>query len=151
MASFLLIAAFTIEIGAAVSDAHEGQGVCDDLEQIREIPIKQGWSVDDGAYNRLISHGVAATACLVARIADETSMPDPRQEPTKQGDFKVGDLAFFLLLDLGIVKYNEVLPPRLASTSVQEYFRWVNLPGNRRELQENCAVAAGLRAKPRPD
>jgi hypothetical protein len=143
--SVLLFAALSMSVGATDVVREGARGICDGIEQIREIPIKKGWPVEDRIYNQLVSSGSDAASCLVAKIVDETPMPDPRQEPTKQADFKVGDLAFFLLLDLDALQYDAVLPPHLASASVQEYFQWVNLPGNRRKLQDNCAKAIGVK------
>jgi hypothetical protein len=113
-------------------------GFCNDLKKIRRIPFADE-HVNDYFYNRIADAGPAAVPCLVDHITDTTKMHDPRSEPTFS-EFRVGDLAFFLLVKLDKVPFDEMLPPqvraRLPDEGVYAYFKYVSSPQNRRELQD---------------
>ncbi|WP_408950466.1 hypothetical protein [Lysobacter sp. Hz 25] len=115
---------------------------CDSLAEIKSMPLRDGWPETDPAYLKISNNREVAKSCLLDRISDSTQMMDPRSEPTKVNNFAVGDLAFFLLYEFKMVPFEEVLPgevtKQLAERGVFAYFEWVNKPGNRRQLQENC-------------
>jgi hypothetical protein len=65
-------------------------------------------------------------------------MRDPRSEPTI-ADFRVGDLAFFLLLRITGVSFEQMLPEdvkaKVKEEGVYAYFRYTEVPANRAALQ----------------
>lgn len=113
---------------------------CDHVAEIRNIPPKQGVLVNDPHYNALKTDPKWAKNCLLDRITNETPMKEPRlSEPTKVDGFVVGDLAFFLLADFGLVSFDAVMVEAgLPGRVVLAYFEWVKKPGNRGKLQVLC-------------
>jgi hypothetical protein len=115
---------------------------CDHVAQIREIPVKQGLLVSDPHYNALKSDPKWAKDCLLDLVTDETPMTDPRlNHPSKVDGFVVGDLAFFLLSDFGLVSFDAIMAMAkvdLSQLGVLDYFEWVKKPGNRSKLQALC-------------
>lgn len=115
---------------------------CRDLANIRLLPLKSDWPIEDSHYAELQDHKAQARTCLIQHITDSTAMRDLRDEPTKVNDFAVGDLAFFLLADFGIVPFEDVLPSsvrkQLSDRGVFAYFDWIKQPGSRIALQAAC-------------
>lgn len=56
----------------------------------------------------------AAISCLIGKITDSNTMKDPRQAPVYR-DFRVGDAAFFVLLRITKVPFEEMLPTQVRS------------------------------------
>lgn len=112
---------------------------CSQLAKIKAMPIKADSPATDPYHLVLRSDPKSASACLIDRITDPTPMADPRFEPTKVDGFAVGDLAFFILSDLGVVSFEGVLPrevaQQLTDRGVFAYFDWIKRPGNRAWLQ----------------
>jgi hypothetical protein len=111
--------------------------VCRRLPEVKEIPFK-GEHVNDEAYNEIVSQGKAAIPCLIEKITDTTRMKDPRSAPT-YSDFRVGDLAFFLLVEITKTPFEQMLPDlaksRMKNDGVYAYFEYVERPDNRKALQ----------------
>lgn len=118
------------------------ENLCADLAKITELPMKDDMPVNDPIYLAIRQKGKAAIGCLIDHVTDETPMKDPRSAPSGPSQFKVGDLAFFLLIRTGVTSFDEVLPPEARpSTStlgIASYFLWVEKPGNRALLKRNC-------------
>jgi hypothetical protein len=112
--------------------------LCRDLVKIHRIPFYDE-PVNDAVYNKIAQAGPSIIPCLVNRITDTTKMRDPRSEPTFS-DFRVGDLAFFLLVQLKKVPFETMLPSevqaRLKTEGVYAYFRYVSRFKNRQILQK---------------
>lgn len=117
----------------------EAEFLCDRLSEIKQLPFK-GRPVDDELYNKIIGQGKAIVPCLIDKITDVTKMKDPRSAPTYP-DFRVGDLAFFLLVRITGTPFEQTLPDSVKAKMKQEgvyaYFEYVEFPDNRRALQEN--------------
>ena len=111
--------------------------LCDRLAEVRHVPFDNE-PVDDAIYNQIMSHKHAVVPCLVDQIVNETLMHDPRSEPV-ESNFRVGDLAFFLLVDITNVPFEQMLPDdvrgHLKDQGVYAYFGYVSIPGNRTALQ----------------
>jgi hypothetical protein len=118
----------------------ENSHLCDRLAGIKHIPY-DAETVDDPIYNQIISNKHAAVSCLVDQITNEKRMADPRSEPV-ESNFRVGDLAFFLLLDITKILFDQMLPDnvqaQLKKEGVYAYFKYVSVPGNRAVLQRQC-------------
>ena len=126
----------------------EGSHLCDQLAEVRHVPFDNE-HVDDAIYNQIMSHKRAAVPCLVDQITNETRMHDPRSEPV-ESNFRVGDLAFFLLVDITNVPFEQMLPgdvrARLKDEGVYAYFGYVSVPGNRATLQRKWKAWLALHA-----
>jgi hypothetical protein len=115
----------------------EASDLCRRLSSIRRIPFEHE-AVNDEVYNKIIVKGKDVVRCLIDQLTNETKMADPRSEPTV-ADFRVGDLAFFLLLRITNVPFEQMLPDpvkaKLKEEGVYAYFRYTGTPGNRIALQ----------------
>jgi hypothetical protein len=98
-------------IPAALSNASDDE-LCALISQIREMPFKNE-PIEDKAYNRIISTGYNALPCLIANVANTTSMPDPRKAP-KFPNTTIGDVAFFIFLDITKESLAKFLPDHVA-------------------------------------
>jgi hypothetical protein len=113
------------------------QKLCNSLSEIKVMPIKDE-TVDDDVYNGLMAAGKEAVPCLIERITDTTKMRDPRKEP-HYSDLRVGDAAFFVLLDITKVPFEQMLPEdvraKIPDQGVYAYFEYVEKAKNRKVLQ----------------
>jgi hypothetical protein len=159
LASFLLVAALwsgaatgdcggkplTAPTGDTPAETLRGDALCRLVRDIRELPHKPEFS-SDPAYDRLLRSNGAANACLIKLISNEEIIPDPREcGPFRQDDFRLGDLAFFLLWDFNATLELDRLLPAAAAQDYRErgivaYFDWIKGPGRRTELQRHVAA-----------
>lgn len=111
--------------------------LCQRLLEMKTMPFK-GEAIDDEVYNGLIALKDAAVPCLIGKITDFTRMNDPRQAPVYR-DFRVGDAAFFVLLDITKVPFEEMLPAEVRSEMEDEgvyaYFEYIKKDENRKTPQ----------------
>jgi hypothetical protein len=121
----------------AKQDEGGPQPYCARISEIQILPSKHE-RVKDEVYNALRHFGASALPCLIAKVTDESPMPDPRQS-MKIDSVAVGDVAVFLVWDLGHVPEQEIVPPALrkdyATRGVNAYFAYVEDPGHRKEMQ----------------
>lgn len=115
----------------------QSKSLCDRLAEIKRLPFKNE-RVDDEIYNQLIQQGKVVVPCLINRLTDATKMKDPRSAPSYD-DFRVGDVAFFVLLNTTNVPFEQMLPhnvtARLKDEGVYAYFEYVKSLKNRKILQ----------------
>lgn len=115
----------------------DAQALCERLPEIKEIPFKDE-PVEDEAYNSFIAASNEAVPCLIDRLDDSTKMKDPRSAPQYR-DFKVGDLAYIMLVRITKVPFESMLPDdvreRMKEEGVYAYFDYVQNPDNRRVIQ----------------
>lgn len=115
----------------------EASDLCKRLSSVRHMPF-QNEHVDDQVFNQIMAKGSAMTPCLVEQLTNGTKMHDPRSEPIV-ADFRVGDLAFFLLLRITGVPFEQMLPENVKAKVKEEgvyaYFRYTEVPANRAALQ----------------
>lgn len=113
------------------------ESLCQRLPEMKTMPFK-GEPVDDEVYNGLTALKDAALPCLIKKITDSTKMSDPRQAPVYR-DFRVGDAAFFVLLDITKVPFEQMLPAEVGSEMKDEgvyaYFEYIKKDENRKSLQ----------------
>lgn len=111
--------------------------LCQRLPEMKTMPFK-GEPIDDEVYNGLTALKDAAVPCLIGKITDSTKMNDPRQAPVYR-DFRVGDAAFFVLLDITKVPFEQMLPAEVRSEMEDEgvyaYFEYIKKDENRKSLQ----------------
>ena len=113
-------------------------------------PPAIGGDSKDPAYLALKRSGTAAIPCLVAAVGSVDPLDTPQPLPGGAGEIRVGDLAFFLLVDFGAVDFNQALPPEVRTAAqargVFAYFDWIGGDGHRAELQQR--VRAQVQARP---
>lgn len=131
-------------IGGDVKDTGMSaeKNICENVEKIREFPLKLDWPTQDASYNALRVNPQAAKSCLIDLITDTSPMVDPRSTPTKFDGFVVGDLAFFLLSRFNLISFEDVLPDDVREDYQERgyyaYVEWIQKPGSRIELQARC-------------
>jgi hypothetical protein len=112
---------------------------CATLPAIQDPPTLIGKPASDPAYEAIKASGKDAVPCLVMALADTRPLDHPQTLPGTKLDFTIGDLAFFLLVDLGQVDFMRALPPdvaaRVPARGAFAYFDWIIAPGNRERLQ----------------
>ncbi len=138
----------SVQSQESAASGREASDLCKRLSSIRHMPF-QNEHVDDEVYNQIMAKGPAIVPCLVHQLTNGTKMRDPRSEPTV-ADFRVGDLAFFLLLRITNVPFEQMLPDTVKSKvkdeGVYAYFRYTEAPANRAALQRKWK--AWLKAQP---
>ena len=96
---------------------------------------------EDAVYDAFMDAGYSVLPCLIDKVTDTTTMPDPRPEPGfPDVEFRVGDIAYFLLTDITKLGFTELLPPAVTKEykddGVYAYFKFVRNPANRQMLQD---------------
>jgi hypothetical protein len=124
---------------------------CLELPKIEQFPDRYGGVMSDPAYLRIKRAGVAALPCLVDEIGNVATM-EPADAKRPVFEVAVGDMAFFLLVDLGYVDFLQVLPPDVQAATqtrgVFAYFDWIGGPGHRAQLQQRIRAQLGPAAGP---
>jgi len=82
--------------------------------------------------------GETAVPCLIGKITETTAIPDPR-ETLRSPDTTVGDVAYFLLIDITKLDFAQLLPSDVQDEykdqGVFAYYKYVQKNKNRAELQ----------------
>lgn len=134
------VAGKVVESRQASDVGREAEKLCARLAEIKVLPFK-GERVDDEVYNGLLRLGREAIPCLLDKITDTSRMKDPRKTPIYH-NFRVGDVAFFVFLEISGVPLEEMLTAsvrrRFAEEGVYAYFRYVENHKNRESLQRKC-------------
>lgn len=119
---------------------------CAGLGDIKAVPFRSGEMGGDRFYYAIHNQGDKATACLVEAVKSDRPMPDPSPAPAIHG-FREGDLAFWLLMEMEKVSYEQCAPPevlrKVESVGVQAFFDWVHA-GNRQALYQCAVRGAGV-------
>jgi hypothetical protein len=117
--------------------APDPEVLCARVAEIKSMPFKDE-RIDDAAYNALENAGEVVLPCLIDRVADTTPMRDPRGIPGPT-DTRVGDVAFFVLMDIAKLDFESMMPPEVKSVFKEEgvyaYHRFVGEKGNRQRFQ----------------
>ena len=113
--------------------------LCARVAEIKSMPFKDE-KVDDAVYNALINAGEKVLPCLIEKVADTTPMHDPRGIPGPT-DTRVGDIAFFVIIDIAKLDFDSMMPlevkSRLKEQGVYAYHKFVNEEGNRKRFQSS--------------
>ncbi len=115
----------------------EAKALCNRVAEIKELTDKVESGVD-ATYDELKKAGEAVVPCLIDKITDTTIMKDPRC-PTISTETKVGDVAYFVLVQITKIGFTELLPTdvqeKYKTTGVYAYHDYVERKGSRKELQ----------------
>lgn len=116
---------------------HEAQALCQRVDAIKALPYQDEKGVD-AVYDALVNAGEAVVPCLIDKITDTTIMPDPRC-PHISGETRVGDVAYFVLVDITKIGFVELLPAKVQESyqtkGAYVYHNHINRKGNRKRLQ----------------
>ena len=122
-----------------LASADDADLLCARVAEIKSMPFKDE-RVDDAAYHALINVGEDVLPCLIEKVADATPMKDPRGIPGPT-DTRVGDVAFFVLIDIAKLDFDSMMPPevkiRLKEEGVYAYHKFVSQEGNRKRFQSS--------------
>lgn len=112
--------------------------LCQRLAQIKEFPHSNDTTDLDPAYEALYRAGEVVVPCLIDKISDVTVVTDPRCPRIFQ-ETKVGDLAYFLLVRITNIKFDEMLPVSIQKKyrveGVYAYHDFIERKGARQRLQ----------------
>jgi hypothetical protein len=114
--------------------------LCNRIPEIKILPMK-GERGEDATYDAFMDGNKAVVPCLIEKVTDTTKTPDPRQEPGFPDiEITIGDIAFFLLVDITKIQFTDVLPPDVRKEykedGVYAYFKFVKNPANRAKLKD---------------
>ena len=111
--------------------------MCDRIRDIKVYPF-HGDRGEDAAYDAFMDAGEAAVPCLIRKITDTTNIPDPG-ETMKFPETTVGDVAYFLLIDITKLGFVEFMPRRVQTdyknNGVWAYYAYVAKKEHRKDLQ----------------
>lgn len=111
--------------------------LCNLISEIKFLPMKNERGYDE-AYDSLIEAGESVVPCLIEKVTDTTIMPDPRGTRISQ-ETKVGDVAYFVLLDIAKIDFLEMLPEKVKEKYKTEgayaYHDYIEKKGNRKKLK----------------
>ena len=123
----------------SASSPLNAQALCNRVSEIKMLPVKGEQGIDL-TYDSLIAAGDSVVPCLIDKVIDTTPMADPRG--THKVDTRVGDVAYFVLVDSTKIDFIAPLPPEIQKAykhdeGVYAYHRFVEKPENRLKLQQN--------------
>ena len=121
---------------AAAKSAEE---LCDRVSNIKLMPFDDTSGVDPD-YDAIVQAGDSVVPCLIAKVGDTTSMPDPRMAPRYAGiDNKVGDVALWIIERIAKIDVLQFLPSKVRQDFKEEgvlaYFKYVRTDEHRKDLQ----------------
>ena len=115
----------------------DAANICDRIPEIKLLPFHRDRGVD-ATYDAIRDAGEAAVPCLIRKITDTTLIPDPR-ETLRSPDTTVGDVAYFLLIEITNLDFAQFLPPDMQEEykhqGVFAYYKYVEKEKHRAELQ----------------
>ena len=111
--------------------------LCRRVAEIKVFPFKHESGVD-AAYDALIEAGETVVPCLIDKITDTEVMPDPRC-PHVSDKTKIGDTAYFVLVDILKIDFMELFPvavqKKFNTEGVYAYHEFIERKGKRKQLQ----------------
>jgi len=118
-------------------DAPRNIALCKRVAEIKELP-KNNYTGVDAAYDALIEAGDDVVPCLIERVTDTTIVHDPRCPIISRGT-TVGDVAYFVLIDIVKIGFVELLPAdvqeKYKTAGVYAYHEHIETKGARKRLQ----------------
>jgi hypothetical protein len=122
-----------IAVKSPISDLN---ALCSRVSEIKSLSSKV--PPNDPAHIAILEAGEAVLPCLIKKFADSTPMEDPRGVPGPT-DTRVGDVAYFVIVDIGKLDFIELLPIKVQKEYETEgyfaYHWFVSKRKNRLELQ----------------
>lgn len=119
------------------AELRKADALCSRVAEIKQRSPKDEKGVD-AAYDALIEAGEAVVPCLIEKVSDTTVMPDPRC-PRITNELKVGDVAYFVLVDIIKIGFVELFPAdvqeKFKTEGVYAYHEYIEREGSRKQLQ----------------
>jgi len=114
----------------------DARAVCNRVARIKTLPMKGDPGID-AAYDAIVSAGDAVVPCLIQKITDVTPIRDPRCLFSERTT--VGDIAYFVLVDITKLDFVELLPAnvqkKIQTNGVYAYHDYIRRKGARSQLQ----------------
>jgi hypothetical protein len=112
--------------------------LCKNIKKIKELPRDWGEKGVDKTYDEIVAAGESVIPCLIDNIPNTKVMRDPRC-PTISKATTIGDVSYFVLVDMLKLEFTELLPNDVKSDfkthGVYAYHEYIDKPGARNELQ----------------
>jgi len=127
----------TVSALAQTSKQSDIVRLCNRVAEIKELPMKGDRGID-AAYDAIVAAGETIVPCLIDKIADTRPMRDPRCPPLSD-QTTIGDVAYFVLIDITKLDFIELLPEKIQTKYKNEgayaYHDYIVRKGARRQLQ----------------
>jgi hypothetical protein len=121
---------------AVKSPVVDPNALCSRVSEIKHLASRT--EPDDPAHIAILEADETVLPCLIKKVADSTPMKDPRGIPGPT-DTRVGDVAYFLIVDIGKLDFIELLPAEVQkeyeTEGVYAYHWFVSKRKNRLQLQ----------------
>lgn len=135
---FFGLSAVSVSAQSLTVAQRKAQALCQRVSKIKTLPHAPGERGVDANYDKLVAAGEAIIPCLIDKITDTTITHDPRC-PTISGATKIGDVAYFVLVDITKIGFAELLPEdvreKYKTTGAYAYHDYIEQKGKRIELQ----------------
>ena len=145
MKNFFIYSVFLVlvsAIGTVAQTSLDSKGaakLCKRVSEIKELPRDWGEKGVDKTYDEIVAAGEAVVPCLIQNITITKVMRDPRC-PTISTATTIGDVSYFILVDLLHLKFTELLPAKtqddFKTNGVYAYHEYIDQRGSRKELQQ---------------
>ena len=133
-----LVPVFAAVVTAQNGGATDAAKLCRSVSTIRQLPKDYGVRGADAAYDAIVAGGESVVPCLIDNITNTRVMTDPRC-PTISTATTIGDISYFLLIDILKLKFTDLLPLKVRqdykTTGAYAYHRHIDRPGARKQLQ----------------
>lgn len=127
-----------INLAALSNDKEDPRKLCNRISELKLIPFHSDSRGQDPLYDEIMNARDAVVPCLIERVTDTKVMTDPR-ETTKRNGTTVGDVAFFLLVEIGF-DIRSFLPQEVQKEydvmGIDSFTAYAQKPEHRKELQE---------------
>lgn len=111
--------------------------LCERIPEIKVLPFHDERG-EDATYDAFMDAGEKVVPCLIEKLTDVGLTPDPRIT-LKFPETTIGDIAYFLLIDITKLEFAEMLPPKVQkdykANGVWAYHAYVSKVKHRKELQ----------------
>ena len=133
---FFCVAACNFYAQSRNVSAVDARAVCNRVAKIKTLPMKGDPGID-AAYDAIVGAGDAVVPCLIQKITDVTPVRDPRCLFSERTT--VGDIAYFVLVDITKLDFAELLPAdvqkKIQRNGVYAYHDYIRRKGARSQLQ----------------
>lgn len=120
-------------------DSKSAEELCQSVSKINELPRDWGQKGVDKTYDSIVDAGDVVVPCLINNITNTKVMKDPRC-PTISTATTVGDISYFILVDLLKLNFVQLLPDDVKQSyktnGVYAYHEYIDKKGSRKELQQ---------------
>lgn len=135
--SLVLMFLMMLPWGVANGQSLPANRLCKKVSAIKHLPRDRSEKGVDKAYDEIIAAGEDVVPCLIGKITDRTILNLPRCPISSVTS--VGDLSYFLLVDILKLDFIQLLPSEVQESFKTEgvfaYHEYIEGKGARKELQ----------------